>query len=645
VSYLERPRFTFTGRFEADVSTVNNNPVNFDDATFLPEYDTPGTPVSDPQGNDTGRMTNGWWNPTGTATFRLVNCRVTSAQLKNGDCQASDPILKMKIGDAADRVPGKIVDLDPMQQMASTIFGLRMRLISQDGEDIFTGNFVPAPFTDLWFTRGGGPGSVYQSILNGDDGGPLTWSKYLAGSPFLEQFRELAGDRPLSVRFLVDAFVTKSDDPLFPTGRVIGSIGLADSSEPRHFIQGRHLFVPLDLSAPKSASYGAPIRNDVNDAVALVSGSTLLVDVGNALTTNGKAGPIADKGPIKVGVLSPASVFNELGELPADYTQAGWLERTGGIVEIALGGKQADAEAFPIALSFAIPGNNAVVFCPREEPGGRHVRADNFVFRADPGETIDVDIIVSSFGHAIDAEVDVTLDSLDSYLNVLQPQQAIPGVPGPAGRGAPLPSQPTSALHFPAKVRAIAGRARLSITTSDPGNPRGYIDGQVYAVRPTLPGVPAEFVNPSDTISILLFDRVVSTGPPTWWDDVQPILQQYANLYPVMRKVLDLDDYASVIAHKDMLAYVFNLPIGDPNYMPVTRDLSGGKRRLILDWLAGASEPALGATPPRLSAPGSKFKVSFRSSDKGTRENAVEIDGKEHARQAIMAARRPEQTK
>ena len=345
-----------------------------------------------------------------------------------------------------------------------------------------------------------------------------------------------------------------------------------------------------------------------------------MLDVGNALATKGRGGPVLDKGTVKVGTLSAAGAFSELGELPADYTQVGWLERTGGVVEIALDAQRAAAESSPLALSFAVGGNDSAVICPREEPGGRHVRADNFVFRTEPGETIEIDIIVSSFGHPVDAEVDVALDSLDSYLNILQPQKAIPGVPGPAGRGAPLPGQPANALEFPPKVKAVAGRARLSIATSDPGNPRGYIDGQVYTVRPTFYGVTPEFVNPSDTVSILLFDRVRLDGPPTWWNDVQPILQQYANLYPIMRKVLDLDDYTSVIAHKGMLAYVFRLPIEDPNYMPVTRDLSGGKRRLILDWLAGAHEPALGPIPPSLSAPGSKFKISLKSSNPGALE-------------------------
>lgn len=282
-----------------------------------------------------------------------------------------------------------------------------------------------------------------------------------------------------------------------------------------------------------------------------------------------------------------------------DYTQAGWLERTGGIVEVALGERKATAEASPLALSFAPPGAAPAVICPREAPGGHHVRADQFVFRADPGDVINVEIYVSTFGRPTDAEVDIGLDPMNSYLTVLQPQRATPGVPGPAGLGAPLPSQPASALAFPSKVRAAGGRAYLTIASFDPGNPRGYIDGQVYTVPPTLAGIPTEFVNTSDTISILLFDRVETNARPSWWDDVQPILQQYANLYPIMRKVLDLNDYTSVLAHKDMLAYVFGLPIEDPNYMPVTRDLSRGKRQLILQWLSDASEPALGQPPPR----------------------------------------------
>jgi hypothetical protein len=72
----------------------------------------------------------------------------------------------------------------------------------------------------------------------------------------------------------------------------------------------------------------------------------------------------------------------------------------------------------------------------------------------------------------------------------------------------------------------------------------------------------------------------------------------------VMKQVLDLGDYESVIAHKEMLALVFSLPIEDPNYMPVTRDLSPKKRELLLEWLSvTGGEPLLGDPPPLGSVP------------------------------------------
>ena len=155
-------------------------------------------------------------------------------------------------------------------------------------------------------------------------------------------------------------------------------------------------------------------------------------------------------------------------------------------------------------------------------------------------------------------------------------------------------------------------------------------------------GVSPAFVNRWDTISILLFDSVKLTGSPTWWNDVQPILQQYANLYPIMRKVLDLDDYTSVIAHKDMLAYVFRLPIENPNDMPVTRDLSGGKRKdhpRLAGWaLMNRRSDRFRPASLRLDR---NSKISLESNPAAP-EKAAEIDGKEHARRAMMTARKPE---
>jgi hypothetical protein len=657
VSYLQRPRFNFAGRFEADVSTVNNNPNNFNDATFLPEYDTPGTGVVDPAtGQPTGDMTNGWWNPTGSGVWRMIDCRVTSVCSARGDGAADDPALQMLLVDAGDRAPAKLVDLDPMQQMVSQIFGLQVRLVDPvSGEPAFTGELAATPFANIWFNRSvqGDASAFYQAQLTDGHGRGPIWSNAPSASPFVNELRETAGDLPLSIRFVLDAMVLNSKSELFPTGRIVGTIGVAQLGEPRHFVRGRQLFVPLNLT-PGDPNYGAPIDTAVNNAVAVVDGTTLVLDVCNSLQTATPGGNLVDAGPITVG-LAGTDTFTAIGTLPDGYSGPRWLETTGGIVELPLGEYAAAAASTPLGLKMANPSGGGYLDYPFEAPGGEHVRADAFVFRADPGHPVDVAIYTSKFGRPFDTTVSVALDpfppSTDApYLTVLQPRVADPSLPGPPGKAGPPPATPPEALDFPASLQTHNGSATLRIRTSPPNNPRGYIDGQVYTVRPTLATLPAAFVNPWDTISILLFDKTAVPEQPTWWDDVQPILQQYANLYPIMRNVLDLDDYVSVIAHKAMLTAVFSLPEEHPNYMPVTRDLSPTKRRVLLKWLASAGEPHLGEIPPRLSAPNAKLRVRLRPAplaadaapEAAPGERDGDISGKDHAMHAILAARTPE---
>ena len=105
---------------------------------------------------------------------------------------------------------------------------------------------------------------------------------------------------------------------------------------------------------------------------------------------------------------------------------------------------------------------------------------------------------------------------------------------------------------------------------------------------------------------MLAWDAFVEPDTPTWYRDIQPILQQYGNLYPIMsRHLVDLGDYGSVTQHRSLLDLAFSLPVSDPNYMPVTRDLSAAKRDTILKWLRTEGpdgRPLKGSsvdTPPR----------------------------------------------
>jgi hypothetical protein len=49
--------------------------------------------------------------------------------------------------------------------------------------------------------------------------------------------------------------------------------------------------------------------------------------------------------------------------------------------------------------------------------------------------------------------------------------------------------------------------------------------------------------------------------------------------------VVNLDDYDSVAGFARHIAWALDLPIDHPSHMPVTRDLSGAKRALLLKWL------------------------------------------------------------
>jgi hypothetical protein len=114
MSYLFARRLTFAGQFQVDVSTVNNDPEHFDSATFQPNYEPLTTPNS----------ANGWWNTRGTGAWRFFGCKLQQVCYRDGstsDDPNVDPVIGAAINGTDVRVEGKLVDLDPEQQMVSEI--------------------------------------------------------------------------------------------------------------------------------------------------------------------------------------------------------------------------------------------------------------------------------------------------------------------------------------------------------------------------------------------------------------------------------------------------------------------------------------------------------------------------------------------
>jgi hypothetical protein len=194
---------------------------------------------------------------------------------------------------------------------------------------------------------------------------------------------------------------------------------------------------------------------------------------------------------------------------------------------------------------------------------------------------------------------------------------------------APAAATPADAIRYDTRVVTNEdGVARLRIRAGDPGLPRGYIDGQVYALYPALEETVISPANPYpynqwNFISLLVWSGFEPDDPPTWFGSIQPVLQQYANLYPVMQRFLDLGSYESVCAHIPLLTLAFGLDPADPNSMPVTRDLSAAKRAAIMRWLTDTAEdgrPRKGdaeravaaAIQPAGDRPGSPTPTAYR---------------------------------
>jgi len=621
MSYLDIPRLHFSGRFQADISTINNDVRHFSNAGFQEKYQT--------------MAGGGGWNPEGTAIFRLVDCRITGARAPHRlmSTPADDPVIGMALENADDRVFGKLVDLDPQQQMVSQIWGMRLRLTSGTGTSApgkpgagtsdtktsgvgspaFVGEFVPTGFTNLWLRQQNTSaphdqmlGALYQSILRG-----VTWQHH-PGSEILHALRLASEEGYLAIEFNVYGYGRDPAIPRYTFGRVNGTIGPYRREEPKHFVMGRQLVAALDQSP--DAYPMVPANGVFTFQAKVLAHDVLAADFGNSLQIVDASGTLADIGTLQMAVLKTdpdtlqTSVTGDqvaiLGTI--NYQQPGWYDKTAGVQDFDFSKDSwcvANIAHQPLALVQPAADGKSYTVLVQETLGGLHVRADDFVCRIEPGKSASIALHASRLGAPLAAAVAFAPNT---------------GLMGGTGAGdqplnppvkTPSIATPVDGATWPKSLKTDAGgKAALTITAGqlNPAFPRGYIDGQLYGIGYQLAeqpdGSPDNFWN---FISVLVFSPFHAPAKPEWFADIQPILTQYGNLYPIMsRHLVDLGDYASVVAHRKILELAFSLPIEDPNHMPVTRDMSDAKRHMILSWLRtpGADGLPVKGTPPVAAA-------------------------------------------
>jgi hypothetical protein len=637
VTYLNPVRLHFAGQFQADPSTVNNDVRHFD----TPEFQKGWQQLGDNSGP------NGWWNPDGSGSWRLVGINVTSVAVPppppgSPTNPRPDAAIGLQVASSGSRVAGKIVDLDPYQQGCSQIWGLNVRL-TNGATDFFSGPFAVAAFADLWnrAQSSGGDmrmGAFWQSVI-----GPVTIDNSI-NSPVLHQLAAASPTGMLSIKFNVDGFNNNTGSTGFTLGRCVGTIGPALADEPQQFVLGRQLFPDL---ASNSLAPLQPLY--FMQAVVDETTSTIYADFGNALPTITPGSDLFGIGKLEIGWLDASSNFNSLGTLDESvYTAAGWYEQTAGIVEFPLSSTDlanTKTNLLAIQVTTTAKGKTTSAVWLRENQDGLHCRADNFVHRLNPpfgntpGDTAQVTVWASQYGKPLaNAPISVSFDPSQLSGGAPYPNDPLtknitaPPVATPTNAiwvGSTQPTDATDPWPNATITTGTSGNVTLTINCADPGNARPFvnssvpnssIDGQVYGVRcmngPVATAVgnppnvffdqnppPTTFgFNPSDVISLLVWSGypMPSSGVTPQWSDVAPILAQYAVLYPVMDQLIDLTNQQEVNAQAQLLYLAFSLPITDPNSMPVTRDLSAAKRATLLAYLAAQtsiSPTVTGAAP------------------------------------------------
>jgi hypothetical protein len=607
MSYLNAVRLVFSGQFQADPSTVNNDVRHFDNAAFEPQWQDYG-------------MDAGWWNPDGSGAFRLINCVVRAVHYADGtstDKPSEDPVVGLAVLNANSRSSGKIVDLDPQWQLASQIWGMQVRLAEIRDNATVTyvgGEFLVHPFRDLWFSRVSGKGgdgaasAIFQSTLAN-----LHWGSNLPDSKFLGQLQSALQEGQLSIRLVTYAYKDSATKPGFTLGTVSGVIGPYLAGEPKSFVVGRR-FAP---------QFGGTSWNNISFLTGVLGpDNRLLLDLCNALPIDANYNPL-NLGTLTVGsLLTPSSPegaplgvgsYQQIGTIP--YLEPDWLLKSAGIADLplspAMQGNQSPGGFAPLAIA-AQTGPGPALIAIRETANGLFTGAEPFVLRIDSSNdgpvTATSTLYAAAYGQPLpfaqlQAAQTGEMDGLGT------------GSIGPDIQAIPVPPAgiPMSALNFPAGLATGAdGTAVLQIVATPPNNPRGYIDGQLYNITYQQAGQPRSDFGPFELIAIHLRDAYPVPATPTWADNIQPIFAQYGNLYPIMSKlVVRLSDPASVYEHRNLLTLAFSLDICDPNYMPVTRDLSQGKRETILKWLARIEQDsafmalvnaAIAVAPPALKA-------------------------------------------
>lgn len=183
----------------------------------------------------------------------------------------------------------------------------------------------------------------------------------------------------------------------------------------------------------------------------------------------------------------------------------------------------------------------------------------------------------------------------------LQVQVLNRGLPAPAGVAVRWVSTSTSAPTQQTTLTDAYGVATLSVTGGSADAAIGQIDCYVASTDDPPPAVPDTMTTSYLWVRTLPPGDDIGRLPPTWDNVYRNVLFNWHAMAPCMDNWLRLDDPAQVAAYGPLIQQLTAKENFEAyRFMPVTRDLTAGQRKLLYAWLqsqpAAAKRPA-GAAP------------------------------------------------
>jgi len=357
----------------------------------------------------------------------------------------------------------------------------------------------------------------------------------------------------------------------FSFGFICGTVGTSSAEAPDYFVPSRILTTYNNKQTVNKQQ--SPYFGLVNFAPFSIGedGRRISINLSNSLPVK-SPGVVFYKekiGDLRLvyfseGVISVANA-NTIATIP--YMEEGFLTKNGGMFTTSAA---IDLSTTPLGI-ISTMSNGTQVILLAENKDGYYLRANQYVFRMNPGvestpenprgETATVEIHALKFGAPVEDGTQIIMSTLS--------QSGI-GVPEKALTVSPEPSI----------VKTNNGLATFTFTASDPRNPRGYIDGQIYFKSYGFadPSIANSYVQDStDFISVQVYNQHAHR-------EAIDILNKYGYLYKIMSFLTD-DDTVKGIDMRNMVKNLLQKPFSDIRHMPITRDLSMANRQKIIDWI------------------------------------------------------------